>query len=431
MTGLVTTISGQFTRSLTLGALLPALVFWILAQVLLGPLVPEGWTVLKLLPATETGFPLLAQTLSVVTLSGLLFVLTTPLFRLYEGYPWLRSPIGQFWVGYFRSKRRQDQQRWEAYRPVIAHLEQHEPANPQLPAIRRHWERSGQRLVADYPSETALLPTRLGNVIRSFEHYPGEHYSMESIVIWPRLLAKMDQTFAGNIENARANMLFMLNAATLSAVLAVAMLVSGLWWLVPFATIGAALRWAGEMVALGVLARLFYHGAIGPARAWGNLVRAAFDLYRRDLLKQLGFAHVPTLAAEERALWRRISERLVYGEMPASPMVEYIAPESFATSWPETAAVSWQRHVAWTDPATKKDAAVRIRVVNRGQAAIDYLIVKDTVPVGMEYELGSISLTNGRAVVRGANPYHFHLTLSTSIAPNEDVTLSYAIRSTK
>ena len=44
-------------------------------------------------------------------------------------------------------------------------------------------------------------------------------------------------------------------------------------------------------------------------------MRAAFDLYRLDLLKPLGYQHQPVSAQEERALWRRINVRLLYPDV--------------------------------------------------------------------------------------------------------------------
>lgn len=45
--------------------------------------------------------------------------------------------------------------------------------NEQFDRIKREWEHAGQSLNTEYPKDEGLvLPTRLGNTIRSFEDYP-------------------------------------------------------------------------------------------------------------------------------------------------------------------------------------------------------------------------------------------------------------------
>ena len=51
-----------------------------------------------------------------------------------------------------------------------------------------------------------------------------------------------------------------------------------------------------------VLSRLAYRAAVSQAAEVGSIIRVAFDLYRYDILDQLGRPHPETLAAE-RALW--------------------------------------------------------------------------------------------------------------------------------
>jgi hypothetical protein len=52
-------------------------------------------------------------------------------------------------------------------------------------------------------------------------------------------------------------------------------------------------------------------------------VRTAFDLYRQDLLKKLGYEDTPKNRAEERALWTAISQQIIYGDPPFDAPREY------------------------------------------------------------------------------------------------------------
>ena len=67
--------------------------------------------------------------------------------------------------------------------------------------------------------------------------------------------------------------------------------------------------WLLVLIALALL--------IAPYRAkrvaveWGDLVKAVFDLYRFDLIKALGI-ELPKSREEERALWTKVSQAIVY-----------------------------------------------------------------------------------------------------------------------
>jgi hypothetical protein len=62
-------------------------------------------------------------------------------------------------------------------------------------------------------------------------------------------------------------------------------------------------------VAGTVVGQLAHRSALRHALNYGELVRACFDLYRRDLLKQLGFTP-PRSIEEERELWRNLGQQL-------------------------------------------------------------------------------------------------------------------------
>ncbi|MGW8359159.1 hypothetical protein ACWGK1_01090 [Streptomyces wedmorensis] len=55
-----------------------------------------------------------------------------------------------------------------------------------------------------------------------------------------------------------------------------------------------------------------YRGAVRAALGYGELVRAAFDVHRRDLLKEMGLILPESLDAE-RALWAALAQQLYRG----------------------------------------------------------------------------------------------------------------------
>lgn len=57
--------------------------------------------------------------------------------------------------------------------------------------------------------------------------------------------------------------------------------------------------WLLKLVAVAAAAWSFYGLAVRQAVAWGQLVRGAFDPYRNDVLKTLGFTQQPRTLKEE------------------------------------------------------------------------------------------------------------------------------------
>jgi hypothetical protein len=286
-------------------------VFVFLARLLWVPMLPGGtprW--LTPLAGFDEPWELLILTLVTLVLSGLLYNLNVPLIRFYEGYPWAET-----WIGRRKAER---------YRTILAALQAQKEglyplrrlvvegkalgsADPLLPHLKvwvleaRARETAVRReIFSDFPKDSSVLPTRLGNVIRSFENYAERQYGMAAITLWPRLIAVIEPAYAGMIDSAKASLDFMLNSATLAGLLSTLLLVTGLLWPPSFHSMQAVVSWLASVVLLGVLAVWLYRQTIGCALDWGNLVRGAFDLYRSDLLKKLGYDRAPKSVEEER-----------------------------------------------------------------------------------------------------------------------------------
>src|SRR5262249_41132653 len=146
-------------------------------------------------------------------------------------------------------------------------------------------------------SPARVLPTRLGNVIHSFEDYSYREYGIAAVAFWPRLVAVISKEYAAVIDDAKASFDFMLNSSLLSYGLALLTLAAGLVFGVPSATPATALAWLGQVVVFALLGWLFYRFSVGQAAGWGEAVRAAFDLFRGDLLDKIGYHKLPTTRA--------------------------------------------------------------------------------------------------------------------------------------
>jgi hypothetical protein len=425
MTGLLSSISSKFSTSLILGALLPTAVYTLLSIVLLIPLFPAGWSPMQIANAIETLWIVLAVTGITILLSGVLFNLNIPIVRFYEGYPWRDSYLGKRRSEYYRMQFATLTNLHQGLRTLIISMEKTGKCPSELPAIRLYWDRLGRRLNSELPKrEAAILPTRLGNVIASFEDYSYEQYGIDSITIWPRLAAKIDPPYAAAIEDSKTSFDFMLNSSLLSIILAFALLLVGLTYFIPMVSRWSFTIWVGEIITICWLAYLSYLGAINRAMAWGTTVKAAFDLYRWELLKQLGYTSLPATMEDERRLWKIISQQIIYGDQPLLRLAHYDRSQVGVHSYPPAQSLNITRSV---HHESAERLRIFLRVMNNDlKLPAPQVIIIDSVPAGYDYHRGSARDENTKQsiFVEGANPYTF---LVEDISAGEEVTISYAI----
>ena len=449
MTNLLSAISGKFSTALILGTFFPVTVFVFLARVLWVPLLPADFKPALLVPLAglDDKWELLILTLVTVVLSGLLYNLNIPLIRFYEGYPWEHTWIGRRKKGRHRAALQallaQQEGLYPLRRELLAEgktLKTTNPNDPQIPRLRswivaaREREDAVRREVFSYyPKESSVLPTRLGNVIRSFENYPERQYRMAAITLWPRLIAVIDSSYAESIDSAKTGVDFMLNSATLSGLLSLLLLVTGLVYPSPL-TSQAAVWWLLEIGGLAALSWWLYTQSIGGALDWGNLVRGAFDLYRSKLLEKLGYGRAPKTVDEERTLWQAISARLIAGDPPEDageiPPYERTPPPTpppTSCSCASGAALELARGVVPLPDGSGTRVIVQVSNPDtdpHGTPVAD-LVVADTVPEGFDYQWNSASASVGTVRIEGTNPYRFHLTAT--LAPRNALQLAYRI----
>lgn len=443
MTGLLSAISGKFSSALILGTLFPVTVFVILVRVLLVPLLPVASlpVAVQALAALDEKWEILVLTLAVLVLSGLLYNLNTPHIRFYEGYPWQDTRVGH-WM---KDRRTRELSALLAEReglaPLAAGLRKEieilvkagqDESDPEVARLRSWIADIGRRegkVLADifgrFPKTSSVLPTRLGNTIRSAENYSERQYNMASISLWPRLIAVINKSYAEVMDASKANLDFMLNAATLSGLLAALLLITGLLHPVPLVSGGAAVRWLLEIAIFAALAWWLSAQAVGRAAVWGNLIRGAFDLYRGDLLKQLGYSRTPKTPAEERELWNNISSRLIAGDPPKGKgeLLSYVPEAAPPAAHCRPRDLELLRGVSPLSGEVGLQIVLEVR--NPGQTTPKETVVADTVPEGYDFQWKSETVDEGTVSVTGINPYRFRL--SSPPAPGETRQVEYRI----
>jgi hypothetical protein len=170
--------------------------------------------------------------------------------------------------------------------------------------LRSAHSRVRYRLGNEFPeTESLLLPTRFGNIFRAFERYPQVIYSIDAIHTWPRIQALIPKSYGALLNDAKAQLDFLVN----------------LWFGFSLLAIGTATLFVYSrsfslmfpFIAAIILA--VFSAKLGQIAAaqWGVLVKGAFDLYRGDLCKQLGF-NMPRSIKSERQMWTAVSQTFLY-----------------------------------------------------------------------------------------------------------------------
>lgn len=252
----------------------------------------------------------LTQTLGLVgfivittVLACLMYSAQYVLIRLFEGY-WPR------WLHGLRNQRVEfHRKRWE-YLDALA----------RAAATSQEANEIWAEQLAFYPPPNHLdkmMPTRLGNVLRAAEIYPYDRYGLDAPIIWPRLRPLLKPETMALLEDRKTAMTFMLSMCLLSAVFS-------LIWCPVLAV--ATNRWDLFLLcALGwPLAWFCYQSAVQSALAYGEQLRAIFDLHRQDLLRALN-RPVSADSGAERREWKRLT-RFFYRNLPL-PAPDAVSPQ--------------------------------------------------------------------------------------------------------
>jgi hypothetical protein len=159
------------------------------------------------------------------------------------------------------------------------------------------------RRVNTYPSDHRILPTQLGNALRSFEDSAGRQYGLNAIRISPHLHLIAPDWHRNYLMDAREAMDSTIRICTVGLV-ATALTVGVLY------SQGVWLLWALVPYAVSYLA---YRGAVSAAQAYGGVVETAIDLNRFRLYTELGL-DLPRDTVEERENNQRLMDILGGGK---------------------------------------------------------------------------------------------------------------------
>jgi hypothetical protein len=288
-------LASVFSRSFIVGFYVPSFV----AGLLLDKVATKEF--LPLAYRQESAGTRILILAGVALVAGLfLSGLAQPILRLFEGYPFHNAKDGSW-----RQKlAARSEKKWRVRFDSLELTRKQKVASEAR--TRAALERYRQ-----FPAESKhILPTRFGNVLRSFETHPRQRYGLDGIAVWPRVEALLSDGERQSLEDALGTVSFFVNSCVL-AVVTGALLAGD-----SIANMGGAHQWVRaaliSAVALAVAA-MAYRWSIGAVERWGLAVRSAFDLHRFDLYEKLG-CKAPLTGADENALAQVINRCLLFAE---------------------------------------------------------------------------------------------------------------------
>jgi hypothetical protein len=374
----LTTILGQATRFFDRRAIVsgfaPTALFWGLALAA-GAAATRGWTGSLDWWTAQSGTAQTVLFTAAVVWLVIFGVLTVnwnvALVRLFEGYwpdsipwRWLTRRFEAKWKRRWQALADQDTALEEQTASLRSELDRrgaHEPKLEQrLADLERQRQPISRKLFLYFPSSPeAVMPTRLGNVLRAAELYSWDRYRLDSVVVWPRLEATFDDGMPDPVLDSRTSLDLMVTLSAFSVLFGLpiaAGLALGIgwdvpWWLALAALVPAAILrlWAALVAAaaaaalaalelygaaLGalvvtaalLLAGLTYRNAVETALSFGEQIKATIDVHRWRVLRALKLP-TPADIDQERELWTDVSGLLYRGYRPQSELYRYVTDD--------------------------------------------------------------------------------------------------------
>jgi hypothetical protein len=286
-------LAGSWT--LVTGWILPVGIAVALFGVLVLPSLGEWapFAALASASAAEKGVILLVAS---ITIGLALSTISTPLYRILEGYALWPTAWQEKRIKHHRSHRKN-------LREAVTKGQNASDGSAVVNALAL--EKFNR-----YPdNDDQVAPTMLGNAIRRFEYYSLDRYQLDSQVCWYHLRAAVPESVSKEVDNARSGADFFVCTLYMFVLLA-------------FSAVSAMFATSPEWFRLGIAAALggagavgSYHAAVTATDAWSASVKAMVDIGRIPLADALGL-QIPAKLSEERDMWQRAGWLLSFKYKP-------------------------------------------------------------------------------------------------------------------
>jgi|GEM_PF-781575 len=191
-------------------------------------------------------------------------------------------------------------------------------------ARRSYFELLRKYQLRNPPNRSDTLPTRFGNIFRSFEAYPTEAYGVESIHTWPRLMPLISADQRTALENTKSFVDFFVCGTFLTIALGVIALAQWVRFIVHDEALPQETYLLFVAAGSFLLSIFAYKGALSAALEYGEVVKSTFDLYLPALAKQLGFDWKNPVQA--RPFWNYVDRQIRFQEAIPSEFWEAKKP---------------------------------------------------------------------------------------------------------
>lgn len=329
----------EIGRSYIVSAFLPAAFFTLIGFFLFRGFIPSSIADQLISSKSFINKQWIVVTLLVFWWAFFLFSANDFTVRIFEGYyfpKWLSNSILFFKKINWAKRNMPDFENWKQFNEDLLERikNREEISDEEDDQITVNYLKAKTEL-ANFGMRSPLdkediLPTRLGNVMRASEMYAYERYAIEEITVWPRLVPVLPLSILEHIDEKNNHFMFLINSAFMAYLNAGFALLFGIVGLplklIPdkvaplvektkgFFYIGYdfihPIGYLAISLVLGLFGYILYRIGVGVAEEFSMYVRASFDLYRANLIRQFNWKPPKTLE-KERELWRNISLFLI------------------------------------------------------------------------------------------------------------------------
>jgi hypothetical protein len=156
--------------------------------------------------------------------------------------------------------------------------------------------------LSNFPQDTDILPTRLGNILHSSEIAVSKRYGLDSEVLWTHLEQIMPERNLQRLDDSHNQLSLLVNSSFLSFILS--FILSVAFFINLIQTKGISYRFLfGALLAI-VFGFLFYRSALPIAKSYTRKYCMAFDLFRFEILKRACLP-LPSTVKQERDIWKQ------------------------------------------------------------------------------------------------------------------------------
>jgi hypothetical protein len=211
--------------------------------------------------------------------------------RILEGYHW-PAWLRERRKALFRDRYKKNENLLQSLAPKVE-------SGKATEEERRQYVEADLRQRTMPPDPTEIMPTRLGNILRSAERRIEAKYGLDPRICGARLWLLISNDVRESLSTARSAL----------DIGARSFLWGGLF------AIWAFLSWWALAVAIVALLAS-YAWMVNAADEYGELLESAFDLFRFALYKSLCL-RLPSESSEEPALGKLLTQFLWRGDVPA------------------------------------------------------------------------------------------------------------------